>query len=98
MFAKLRLDRFDVRGQRSPRQWLALPALLAIWLLLSTAPLFAANPPPVQMYYVPVPEDDVFAALQGIFPGNSPDPITEPIFNYISISVIAADLRNGCAD
>jgi uncharacterized repeat protein (TIGR01451 family) len=89
MFAKPRLDRSCVRGQRSSRQWLALPGLLALWLLLSTTPLFAANPPPVQIYYVPAPEDDVFVALQGIFPGNSPAPITEPIINYISLSVIA---------
>lgn len=89
MLAELRPARHRVGGHRSLWQWLALPGLLALWLLMTTAPLFAANPPPVQIFYVPAPEDDVFDALKGIFPGNSPFPITEPIINYISISVIA---------
>jgi len=61
----------------------------------------AALPAPVQVYYIPLPEDQVFTALSGIFPGraacglpedpeNLPNVIT-PIQTYISISIISAD-------
>ncbi|MCC6458390.1 MAG: DUF11 domain-containing protein [Caldilineaceae bacterium] len=91
MFAKPLPEQTQAYRRRSPRRWLALAGLPALWLLLTTTPLFAANPPPVQIFYVPAPEDDVFTALKGIFPGpvpNTPD-IAEPIITYVSISVIA---------
>ena len=73
-------------------------ALVVLWLALSASTLFAANPPPVQVFYVPAPEDQVFDALSGIFPGAAtcglPDfveDVTEPVINYISISIIAED-------
>jgi uncharacterized repeat protein (TIGR01451 family) len=95
MFVNPRPQRAFACG-RTRHRWLAIPALLALWLLLSTlplfaVPLFAANPPPVQIFYIPAPEDDGFAALDGIFPGTVPFPITEPIVSFTSISVIAAD-------
>ncbi|MBK8050932.1 MAG: DUF11 domain-containing protein [Anaerolineales bacterium] len=57
----------------------------------------AANPPPVQIYYVPAPENQVFAALKGIYPGGAPNlcnsaapDVASPINTYISVSIIAA--------
>jgi uncharacterized repeat protein (TIGR01451 family) len=91
MFAKPRPEQEFVCGRRGPRRWLAIPGLLALWLLLTTTPLFAANPPPVQIFYIPAPEDDGFNALKGIYP-TAPIPppnITEPIVSFTSISVIA---------
>src|SRR5687767_6413526 len=72
MFAKTRPEQHRACGHRSPRLWLAIPGLLVLWLLLTTTPLFAANPPPVQIFYIPAPEDDGFSALKGIFPGPVP--------------------------
>ena len=89
MFAKPRPEQTFACERSGPRRWLAIPGLLALWLLLTTTPLFAANPPPVQIFYVPAPEDDAFNALKGIFPGNVPFAITEPIVSFTSISVIA---------
>ena len=89
MFAKPRPKQARACMHRDPQRWLAIPGLLALWLLLTTTPLFAANPPPVQIFYIPAPEDDGFAALDGIFPGSVPFPITEPMVSFTSISVIA---------
>jgi hypothetical protein len=57
--------------------------------------LFAANPPPpVQHFYVPLPEDQVYHALKSIYPSNQTCPafgenVANPIITYISISVIS---------
>jgi hypothetical protein len=88
MFAKPRSEQIFVCGRRSPQRWLAIPGLLVLWLLLTTTPLFAANPPPVQIFYLPAPEDDGFNALKSIFPSDFPFPISEPIVSFTSISVI----------
>ena len=88
MFAQPRSEQF-VCGRRSPRSWLTIPGLLALWLLLTTTPLFAANPPPVQIFYIPAPEDQVFTAMKGIYPGTLSSPILEPVVSFTSISVIA---------
>lgn len=76
-----------------------LVGLIAAWLaftanLFATQTAFAANPPPVQHFYVPVPEDQVFAALKAIYPSNFTCPafgenVANPIITYISISVIS---------
>ncbi len=54
---------------------------------------FAANPPPVQHYYVPLPEDQIYHALKTIYPSNQSCPaatnVANPINTYISISVIS---------
>lgn len=89
MLAKTRPQLNPVSGRSVARRWLALPGLLALWLLLATTPLFAANPPPVQIFYIPAPEDDAFSALKLIFPGSDPEAIAEPIVSFTSISVIA---------
>jgi len=57
-------------------------------------PAWAANPPPVQIFYVPFPEDQVFDALEDIYPGaascpvDSPD-VTDQINSYVSIAAVA---------
>jgi uncharacterized repeat protein (TIGR01451 family) len=94
MFAEVRVEEKRLGGPR-PR-WASVVALVVVWWAMTALPVLAANPPPVQVFYVPAPEDQVFAALSGIFPGKAtcelPDivtDVTEPIINYISISVIA---------
>lgn len=91
MFANPRPAQARACGRRSPHRWLAIPGWLALWLLLTTTPLFAANPPPVQIFYIPAPEDDGVAALDGIFPGSVPFPITEPMVSFTSLSLIAEE-------
>lgn len=74
----------------------SLIILILSAILLAPAPLtLAANPPPVQIYYVPLPENQVFNALQSIFPGDdvcnligAPN-VQSPIATYISIATIA---------
>lgn len=57
--------------------------------------LFAASPPPpVQHFYVPLPEDQIYHALKSIYPSNQSCPVfgenvANPIHTYISISVIS---------
>jgi uncharacterized repeat protein (TIGR01451 family) len=84
-----------VRGpRRTIRHWLTLTALVGLILLFSQT-TFAANPPPVQTFYVPLPEDQIFNALTSIFPGNSvcgysssiPN-VQNPINTYVSIATI----------
>lgn len=72
---------------------LALGVLFASWW--GAAPLFAANPPPVQVFYLPVPEDQAFTVFRSIFPGNTacgllgyPE-VAEPTITYDSISILA---------
>ncbi len=70
-----------------------LPSLFLLLLLVQ--PLIAAiNPPPVQIFYVPVPENQVFAAFSGIYPGGAADKcdsaapdVGSPINTYISLSI-----------
>lgn len=69
-------------------------AFIAVLITFTAAR--AAFPAPVQIYYIPAPEDQVFAALSGIYPGQqacnigAPD-VATPIQTYISISIISAD-------
>jgi uncharacterized repeat protein (TIGR01451 family) len=76
------------------RAFAVLAALIA--LLLTVSSVRAALPPPVQIYYVPAPEDQVFAALSGIYPGpaacGQPAPgVVAPIYTYLALSIIAGD-------
>ncbi len=63
--------------------------------LLACRVTFAANPPPVQVYYIPVPEDQALSALQTIYPDGNACPQTgaphvqNPVASYVSISVIS---------
>ena len=84
-----------VRGsRRTIRHWLIMTTLVGLILLFSQA-TFAANPPPVQTFYVPLPENQIFNALTSIFPGNSvcgyssstPN-VQNPINTYVSIATI----------
>jgi len=64
-------------------------------MLLVLPPLTRANnPPPVQIYYVPLPENQIFNALHSIFPGNAAcgfigvSEVQSPIATYISIATV----------
>lgn len=46
----------------------------------------AANPPPVQTFYVPFPEDQLLLGLRGITGTSTP---TNPMTSYISIAAVA---------
>ena len=75
---------------------LFLISLLSVGLFhfYSYAALQAANPPPVQHFYVPMPEDQIYHALKAIYPSSQTCPafgadVANPINTYISISVIS---------
>lgn len=59
-----------------------------IVFIFSNMVVMAANPPPVQTYYVPFPEDDIYSALKAIASAT-----TGPMISYISIAVLADDTR-----
>jgi uncharacterized repeat protein (TIGR01451 family) len=87
----------SLRPLYSARLRRAFPILGAfVALLLIVSSVRAAPPPPVQIYYVPMPEDQAFAALSGIYPGpvacSQPAPgVVAPIHTYLAISIIADD-------
>ncbi|MBY0280140.1 hypothetical protein K2Z84_32810 [Candidatus Binatia bacterium] len=61
-------------------------------LLLATLPppeARAANPTPVQLFYVPFPEDQLLQGLQAIESGGSGSTPTNPVTTYVSIAVVA---------
>jgi hypothetical protein len=71
--------------------------LLLIHLVQFAVATAAPNPPPVQIYYIPVPENQAFAAFAGIYPGGAADKcdsvapnVASPINTYVSISIISA--------
>ncbi|MCX6028636.1 MAG: hypothetical protein NT169_04945 [Chloroflexi bacterium] len=49
----------------------------------------AANPAPVQLFYVPFPEDQLLTGLQAIESGGSGNAPTDPVQTYISIAAVA---------
>lgn len=68
--------------------------VLLLLCLSGQSTAFAANPPPVQSYYIPLPENQVLDALTAIYPSGSEcaSPaanVSDPIRSYISISVIS---------
>ena len=72
-----------------------IPLSLILFLFLVQPLVAATNPPPVQVFYVPVPEDQVFATFSGIYPGGASDKcdsvapdVGSPINTYISLSII----------
>ena len=80
-------------------KWASVLTLACILLLVHLAHFeiaaAAPNPPPVQIYYIPVPEDDVYRAFVGIYPGNaqctpSAFDVASPINTYVSVSIISA--------
>lgn len=75
---------------------LRLLCLLTLVVVTYGTALAAPLPPPVQQFYVPVPEDQIFHALQAIYPSNQTCPnfgenVANPIITYISLSVISAN-------
>ena len=59
--------------------------------LLAPSALFAQNPPAVQTFYVPAPEDQALSSLQSIYNGscgNSPTP-GDPVTTFLSIAAVA---------
>lgn len=68
-----------------------LISILFVSVLVAGAqlPASAANPPPVQLFYLPFPEDQLLQGLQAIeFSGSGVVP-TDPVWVYISIAAIA---------
>jgi uncharacterized repeat protein (TIGR01451 family) len=67
-------------------------ALLLILLVVQT--VLAVNPPPVQIYYIPLPENQIYSALKSIYPSRNictpSNDVTSPIRAYVSISIIGA--------
>ena len=59
--------------------------VLAVALLAGSL-AWAQNPPPVQTYYVPFPEDDTYTALKAIANATA-----GPMISYISIAVLASN-------
>lgn len=64
------------------KRGLAVVAAVMALILLATQVAFAANPPPVQIFYVPIDEDDALTSLQEI----STNPVS-PVYSYISLSI-----------
>ncbi|MBI1293940.1 hypothetical protein GC175_03140 [bacterium] len=69
-------------------------AILLTLLLSGQSASFAAGPPPVQTFYIPLPEDHVLQALRSIYPGSPTCAVnvavpSSPINTYISISIIS---------
>ena len=83
--------RFLRRGQIPKLMLAALVAVLVQVVAVRIA--LAANPPPVQIYYVPAPEDQVFDSLSTIYPGTavcgdeSPNQdVGKPITSLVSLA------------
>ncbi|MBX3053118.1 MAG: carboxypeptidase regulatory-like domain-containing protein [Caldilineaceae bacterium] len=87
---------------RWPRSILRLGAVLlfmAVLLIGSVVPAAAVGAPPVQTFYIPMPEDQVLAALRGIYPGGAPllcnndtaSDVLEPVNTYVSVAAISND-------
>ena len=62
-----------------------ISVLLATSALLTGGEALAVNPTPVQLFYVPFPEDQLLQGLQQI---NAANP-TNPVTTYIALSVVA---------
>ncbi|MEZ4863381.1 MAG: hypothetical protein R3C14_18835 [Caldilineaceae bacterium] len=93
MNQQVRLARFGAQLKVLLYSLVLVVAIVSNGYLYGAA--YAANPPPpVQQYYVPLPEDQVYAALKVIYPDNHKctaygENVVDPINTYISISVIS---------
>lgn len=80
--------------RRLPGSTSFLPVLVLAAMICSPAAK-AALPPPVQVFYLPLPEDQVLSALRSIFPGKEACQsmhsyeVQSPVTTYVSIAVIA---------
>lgn len=75
-------------------RYLKVTLLMTVLNLCLYSAVFASNPPPVQHFYVPLPEDQIYHALKAIYPSNQSCSlfganVANPIHTYISISVIS---------
>uniref|UniRef100_UPI0005596DEB DUF7507 domain-containing protein n=1 Tax=Desulfatiglans anilini TaxID=90728 RepID=UPI0005596DEB len=70
------------------RMWRAIFATAFLsWCFAANASVWAANPAPVQLFYVPIPEDQLLTALQSLqSTGDEPE---NPVQTYVSIAAIA---------
>ena len=96
MLNRIYLAGRTTQWSRPLRPLLRLLCLLTLVAVTYGTALAAPLPPPVQQFYVPVPEDQIFHALQKIYPGNQTCPnfgenVANPIITYISLSVISAN-------
>lgn len=90
-------ERFSKPVQLAWLRRLAAVICCAMLHLFVTTPLLAAPDPPVQVYYLPVPEDQVLESMRTLYPGpaacpeagNEPE-VSEPIISYGSVSVVVA--------
>lgn len=78
----------------SLRRTLVFVAVLLALLLGGQAASLAAGPPPVQTFFVPLPETHVLQSLRSIYPGFptcavAVDIPSNPVNTYISISIIS---------
>jgi len=73
---------------QSPRRFTRhlIASLGAMVLLLGSSLAFAVNPAPVQLFYMPFPEDQLLQGLQAIAGNTTP---SDPITTYISIAAVA---------
>jgi len=94
----IQINRFS--GRAAGRRLLpTLLTTLTLFLLLSVTTrtaLAAPLPPPVQQFYIPLPEDQIYQALRSIYPGSvacaAPAAnVANPINTYISLSIISAN-------
>ena len=77
------------RVNRMIRSLLMAMVLMSVLLAGAQLPASAANPPPVQLFYVPFPEDQLLLGLQAIEFGGPGIVPTDPVWVYISIAAIA---------
>lgn len=82
-------------GTRVLRSLLVMVMAAALQLFLYRA-VFAVNPPPVQHFYIPLPEDQIYHALKAIYPSNDSrvcpafgENVSNPINTYVSISALS---------
>lgn len=73
-------------GAGARRRGCVVAALLT---LLGASTALAANPTPVQLFYVPFPEGQLLQGLQAIESGGSGNTPTSPITTYVSIAAVA---------
>ncbi len=72
------------------RAWCAALAVVGAAALADGGrPAMAVNPTPVQLFYVPFPEDQLLLGLQTIESGGPSAAPSNPVQTYISIAAIA---------
>src|SRR5258705_5001089 len=70
---------------------LLVATLGGILLLLHTSFALAVNPAPVQVFYMPFPEDQLLTGLQAIESGGPSAAPTNPVTTYISLAAVSSN-------